>query len=151
MCHSSCFLFFAPSLPSFQDVLWNFANHKSRKLLLETTAVSVRFFAFGSSSASKPASCVQHVTVYSSKRLQKEKNQKQRKCEREERKRKKKIGGWDSILIMRNLPRDLHRPRIHYIECWRRQKGKAITNSLHGSLSCCCCYWALRACATGRT
>ena len=23
-------------LPSFQDVLWNFANHKSRKLLLET-------------------------------------------------------------------------------------------------------------------
>ena len=138
MCHSSCFLFFAPSLPSFQDVLWNFANHKSRKLLLETTAVSVRFFALeAAQQASQLAVC--SMSLYSSKRLQKEKNQKQRKCERKERKRKKKIGGWDSILIMRNLPRDLHRPRIHYIE-WRRQKGKAITNSLHGSLSCCCRY-----------
>lgn len=35
----TCFLFFFflhLLLPSFQDVLWNFANHKSRKLLLET-------------------------------------------------------------------------------------------------------------------
>ena len=45
---------------------------------------------------------------------------KERKCDRtrkEREKKEKKIGGWDSILIMRNLPRDLHyRPRIHYIE-----------------------------------
>ena len=69
-------------LPSFQDVLWNFANHKSRKLLLETDC-RIRPFSllcFGrSSSRSRRLRChyARHRRAPAMP-LEKKKNKKQR-------------------------------------------------------------------------
>ena len=101
-------------LPSFQDVLWNFANHKSRKLLLETDC-RIRPFSllcFGrNSSRSRRLRCyyARHRRASAmplEKKRIRNKEQKRmvkqsckEKCERKRRRR-------DSILIMRKFPRD---------------------------------------------
>ena len=100
-------------LPSFQDVLWNFANHKSRKLLLETDC-RIRPFSllcFGrSSSRSRRLRChyARHRRAPAMPLKKKKRNKEQKrmvkqsckeKCERKRRRR-------DSILIMRKFPRD---------------------------------------------
>ena len=101
-------------LPSFQDVLWNFANHKSRKLLLETDC-RIRPFSllcFGRSSSRSrrlrchyarhrraPAMPLEKKRIRNKEQKRMVKQSCKEKCERKRRRR-------DSILIMRKFPRD---------------------------------------------